>query len=143
VDSTWQYNNSQDTTTESYKYTGSLLTTKTTFFYSDGKPYVDTKEVFTYDGNGNCIKNVTNDSSGIVQTIETFTYTNKPYQLLENQTYFPIQAKNLPASLSLTDGSGSPMGSATIAYVFDSSGRVIKQTLTTDSGDIVIKSYVY
>lgn len=143
VDSTFQYNNTQDTTTEGYAYSGSQLKTKTTYMYSDGLPYVDTREVFTYDGNGNCVKDVTSDSSGVVQSIETFTYTNKSFQLLENPTYYPIQAKNLPASLALTDGQGNAMGSATFAYVFDGSGRVTKETQKADNGDYVIKTYVY
>ena len=86
-------------------------------------------------------------SSLIGPIISTFiyfyTYTDKLLQVTTNPIYYPLPSKNLPATLTVTDGAGNAIGTVTYTYVFDSSGRVTKETDTEDNGDYVVKIYGY
>lgn len=143
VDSTWQYNDTYDTTTEKFIYSGNVLISKITYDYSGGRPFVQTVNNYTYDNNGNLLKDVEGDGSGGINSVTTYTYTNKAFQLVTSPTYFPAQAKYLPATLSVTDGSGNPTGIVTFSYVFDSAGRVTQQTATGNDGSSDVKRYIY
>lgn len=138
VDSTFQVNNTHDSTTEKYIYNGTQLTSKITYDYSNGVPIVYDRENYTYDGNGNLIKTVQLDG-----TTTTYTYTDKPFQLTVNPSYQPIQAKNLPATETQTDSGGNTTATVTYSYQFDSQGRVTKETDALGGGNVVIKSYIY
>jgi hypothetical protein len=138
VDSTFQVNNTQDTTTEKYVYSGTQLTSRATYDYSDGRPVLNDREVYTYDGSGNLIKTVQLDG-----TTTTYTYTDKPFQLTVNPGYYPVQAKNLPATEKRTDGGGNLIATVTYSYEFDSQGRVVKETDALSGGFAVVKMYVY
>jgi len=143
VDSTWQYNDSHDTTTEKYVFNGNVLTSKITFDYSGGLPFVQTQDNYSYDNNGNLVKDVQGDGTGAINSVTTYTYTNKAFQLAITPTYFPAQAKYLPATMTITDGSGNPTATVTYSYVFDSAGRVKQETDAANNGSSVIKSYIY
>jgi YD repeat-containing protein len=143
VDSTFQYDNTQDTTTERYNYNGSQLTTLLTYDYSNGVSSISTRDTYTYDNNGNGIKDVQDDGFGTINTTTTFTYTNKPTQVTTNPTYLPVASKDLPATQVVTDGSGNVQANVTYAYVFDSAGRVIQVTSTDVSGIYSVKTYTY
>jgi hypothetical protein len=73
----------------------------------------------------------------------TFTYTTYPLNVRINPTYFPAGSKYLPATQKLTDGFGNSLGTITYSYVFDSSGRLSKETDSADNGDLVVKTYIY
>ena len=144
VDSTFQYDDTQDTTTEKYIYNGSQLMTLMTYDYSNKVSSLSTRDTYTYDNNGNGIKDVNDDGYGNINTITTFTYTNTPFQVTINPTYFPAAPKNLPATQTVTDGSGNVQANVTYTYVFDGAGRVIKQTETDNvSGYVGVKTYTY
>jgi hypothetical protein len=143
VDSTFQYDNTSDTTTEGYIYTGNQLTRETTYSYSNGVATIDTRDDYTYDNNGNGIKDVQTDGQGNVLTISTFTYTNKPLSVTISPIYFAPGSKYLPATQQQTDGTGNPIASVTYSYVFDSSGRLTKETDTINNGEVASKTYIY
>jgi hypothetical protein len=144
VDSTLQYDNTNDTTTEGYLYSGSQLTRKSTYSFSQSTgSQIYMQEDYTYDNNGNLLKDVLSDGYGNVSTISTYTYTAYHYNNLTGVIYLPVQAKNLPATETQTDGSGNPLASLTYTYVFDGSGRVTKETDAANNGQSVIKSYIY
>ncbi|HVU95318.1 MAG TPA: hypothetical protein VHE34_08845 [Puia sp.] len=143
VDSTWQYNNSHDTTTEKYIFNGNVLISKITYDYSGGLPFVFRRNDYTYDNNGNLVKDVEGDGSGGINSITTYTYTNKTFQLATTPIYWPAQAKYLPATMTVKDGSGNPTATVTYAYVFDNAGRVTQETDAVDNGSSVVKSYIY
>jgi len=144
VDSTLQYNNTNDTTTEKYFYNGKLLTKLITYDYStSGGAEIYSENDYTYDNNGNAIKEVDSDGNGDVNTISTFTYTDKPLNFSTSPSYLPVASKYLPATKSQTDGSGNPIATVTYSYVFDSQGRVTKETDSFDNGETVVRSYVY
>ena len=143
VDSTWQYNDSHDTTTEKYIFNGNVLTSMITYDYSGGRPFVQTQNSYTYDSNGNLVKDIEGDGAGGINSVKTYTYTNKAFQLATMPTYFPAQAKYLPATMTIRDGSGNLMATVTYSYVFDSAGRVTQETDAVDNGSSVTKSYTY
>ncbi|MBS1605762.1 MAG: hypothetical protein JST42_24090 [Bacteroidetes bacterium] len=138
VDSTFQVNNTQDTTTEKYIYSGTQLASRITYDYSGGRPVLYDRENYTYDGNGNLIKTVQLDG-----TTTTYTYTDKPFQLTVNPSYYPVQAKNLPATEKQTDGGGNVVATVAYTYEFDNQGRVVKETDALSGGFVVVKLYVY
>lgn len=143
VDSTFQYDNTNDTTTEGYVYSGKLLMRKSTYDYSASSgAQINTQDDYTYDNNGNPIKDIQSDGYGNVYTISTFTYTDKLLNYSIGPTYIP-QSKNLPATQAQTDGLGNPIANLTYTYVFDSSNRVVKETDALDNGESVVKTYVY
>jgi hypothetical protein len=143
VDSSLQYDFSGDTTTQKYVYNGSLLTRNITYDYSSTGSSISSQEDYTYDNNGNMIKDVTSDGHGGVQTISTFTYTTHPVNVTINPAYFPQASKYLPDTQKQTDGGGSLIATVTYVYVFDGSGRLTKETDTASDGEVVVKTYVY
>ena len=143
LDSTFQYNATNDSTTEKYVYNGKLLTRKTTYTYSKNGTTVDFRNDYTYDNNGNLIKDVETDGQGNINTTATYTYTTTPLNVSVNPVYYPIQSKYFPATQKQTDGTGTPIVTITYSYRFDTSGRVSKETETADAGEVAIKTYLY
>ena len=84
LDSTFQYNNTNDTTTEKYTYNGNLLTRQATYNYTSLGSSISGADDYTYDTNGNMIKDVNSDGLGNNNTIATFTYTDKPLNVRIN-----------------------------------------------------------
>ncbi len=143
VDSTLQIDNTNDTTTEGYTYSGGLLTRLMTYNYSYAGSTIYSEDDYTYDNNGNGIKDVNSDGYGNINTIYTFTYTTYALKVRIDPTYLPAPSKYLPATQQLTDGFGNSLGTITYSYVFDSSGRLSKETDSADNGDVVVKTYIY
>ena len=144
VDSTLQYNDTNDSTTEKYFYNGKLLTKLITYDYSKlAGAQIFSEDDYAYDNNNNLIKQVNSDGYGNINTISTITYTSKLFGFSINPIYLPVFSKNLPATQTQTDGSGNPIATVTYTYIFDSSGRVTQETDALDNGESVIKSYVY
>jgi hypothetical protein len=143
VDSTIQYNNTNDTTTEGYVYNGTTLTALLTYDYINNIASIDSRDDYTYDNNGNLLKDVQSDGYGNVSLVYAYTYTTDPITARIKPTYYPLQAKYLPATLTLTDGFGNPQGTITYTYVLDSSSRLTKETDAADNGDVSTKTYIY
>ncbi len=143
VDSTFQYDNTNDTTTEGYSYNGAHLVHLVTYTYSSSGSQVETVDDYTYDTNGNMVKDTQSDGNGNVNQITTYTYTNKLLTVTINPTYFAPASKYLPATGTATDGLGNVLATVTYAYTFDSSGRLTKDTDNVSSGAVLTKTYVY
>lgn len=143
VDSTFQFNNTSDTTTEGYSYSGKQLVHLVTYSYSSSGSEIETVDDYTYDNNGNMIKDTQTDGSGNINQISTLTYTTKPLTVSINPTYFAPASKYLPATEKVTDGSGNPLGTVSFSYTFDGSGRLAKETDTEDNGAVGTKTYIY
>lgn len=143
VGSTFQYDNTNDTTTKGYVYSGKLLMQKSTYDYSAlTGAEINTQDDYTYDNNGNPIKDIQSDGYGDVNTTSTFTHTDKLLNYSIGPTYIP-QSKNLPATQVQTDGSCNHIETVTYTYVFDSSNRLTKETDALDTGESVMETYVY
>lgn len=143
VDSTFQFDNTSDTTTEGYSYNGKQLVHLVTYSYSSSGSQVETIDDYTYDNSGNMVKDTQTDGSGNVNQISTLTYTTKPLTVSINPTYFAPASKYLPATEKVTDGVGNSLGSVSFAYTFDGSGRLTVETDTEDNGAVATKTYVY
>ena len=143
IDSTFQYNNVNDTTTQKFIYNEDLLTRQITYSYSLLIASISSQDDYTYDNNGNMTKDVNSDGFGNINTTATFTYTSHPLNVTINPTYYPQQSKYLPATQKVTDGGGNLIISITYAYTFDGSGRLTKETDTANDGEVATKIYVY
>jgi hypothetical protein len=141
LDSTFQYNNTEDTITEKYVYNSAQQLTKLYEYdyYSIAGPDLENTTTYTYDGAGNLIKS--EDTDDYVYTYEY--YTDKVY-LLPQVTPFagPNQKVNLAKKLTLTE-SGTVTASATYTYTFDNKDRVSTVRQDYSDGVVVIKTYVY
>jgi hypothetical protein len=143
VDSTFQFDNIGDTTTEGYIYTGNQLTRETIYSYSNGVATIDTRDDYTYDNSGNVIKDVQTDGQGNVNTIFTYTYTNKPMNVKISPIYYAPASKYLPATQQHSNGTGNPTASVIYSYVFDSSGRLTKETDLINNSEVDTKTFIY
>jgi hypothetical protein len=144
IDTTFQYDNTNDTTTEKYDYNGSLLTTLSSYIYSSAGTHLDTQDAFTYDNNGNLITDTQTDSLGNTNTMSTYTYTNQIRNVSTQPFYYPAQSKNLPATQVQTDGNGNILAAISYSYTLDSSSRVTQEVdKDTMTGYTYVKDYVY
>jgi hypothetical protein len=143
LDSTFQFNNTNDSSTEKYVYNGKLLVHKTTYSYSQMATTVEFTNGYTYDDNGNLIKDIETDGQGNINTISTYTYTTIPINITVNPVYFPPQSKYFPATLKETDGSGNIIANVTYSYLFDNFNRLSKETDMADNGEVAVKTYIY
>jgi len=137
VDSTFQYDDTQDTTTEKYFYNGSgqlVQLNEYDYTKADGS-VLNNVHTYEYDANGNQTKDT--DYNGV----QTFTYyTDLENTLSVGQTYFP-KGKYLIKTLTVDNG-GSPI-TVNYTYTFDSQKRLVTDNEVSSDGDIVIKTYTY
>ncbi|HEV2353183.1 MAG TPA: hypothetical protein VGR89_02985 [Puia sp.] len=143
VDSTFQFNSTNDTTTEGYTYSGGLLTRLTTYNYSSAGSSIYSIDDYSYDNNGNGITDVSSDGYGNINMTFSFTYTTHALKVRTSPGYLPVTSKYLPATQTITDGNGNPVGTITYTYAFDGSGRLTKETDSADNGDVFVKTYIY
>ncbi|KAA9039087.1 hypothetical protein FW778_09615 [Ginsengibacter hankyongi] len=136
IDSTFQYNDTSDSTTEKYIYNSAkqLITLKE-YDYSkaNGTQLFNTTN-YTYDSNGNP-QSETDDFS-----VTTYEYTTFVNNLVFMPTYLPV-AKNLVKTTTVTSGGSSSV--LNHSYTFDGSNRLSTEKITDDNGNILIKSYTY
>jgi hypothetical protein len=137
VDSTFQYNDTHDSTTEKYLFNGSnqLIILKIYVYSIATGSVLSNTENYEYDGYGNVIKITDNNS---VTTNDYYT------NLVNNIDIFNplfVAGKNLIKTTT------SDLGGTTViinhTYTFDSSNRLITDKAVADSGEILIKSYTY
>jgi hypothetical protein len=138
LDSTYQYNDTNDTTTEKYLYNpaGQLVELKSYIFsYTGAVPDVTTD--YVYDANGNMVKS-TDDQGEII----TYTYyTDLVYNFSMGKAFLP-QTKNFIKTSTFENG-GSPE-LTTHFYTFDGSNRLVKDSSSTpDLSLTAVKSYTY
>jgi YD repeat-containing protein len=137
VDSTFQYDNTSDTTTEKYIYDGNhLLTEVDNYDYFGSVSTLSNQTQYTYDNNGNAITQT--DYSGTT----SFTYySNLPYTLSVGQPYISVPKYFIKTTSS--NSSGSPV-TATHYYIFDSSNRLTQDSAYVSGVDaILVKTYTY
>jgi hypothetical protein len=136
VDSTFQYNTTNDTTTEKYHYNqaGQLLTMYE-YDYSTSGTTLSNTSTYSYDNNGNAIS-LTDDLS-----VTTYTYYSDLLNPLNlGSIYFPV-SKYLLKTTTNTSSGGTI--SATHVYGFDSSKRLTTDSAVVSTGDVIVKTYTY
>ena len=138
MDSTFQYNDTNDSTTEKYIYNSGqqLLQQKTYNFFSTGAQLSSTLN-YTYDNTGNVAS--TADDQG--QTITYTYYSDMANTLNLGKTLLP-QGKNLINTATLNDNGTTE--TTRHFYSFDSNNRLIKDSSSVAELDLIgIKSYTY
>ena len=144
-DSTFQYNDTNDTTTEKYFYnSNNQLITLNEYDYS--KNYgsdISNITSYSYDGNGNLVKTTDTDNQ-----VETFDYY--PDLIYAMPFTNPYLTQGLKASKKMNllkthtvTSNGSLVGSVTYTYTFDSDNRISTITQTADDGTIGVQTYTY
>jgi len=137
VDSTFQYNDTQDTSTEKYFYDPNhLVKTVNNYDYSGGVSSLSNQTQYTYDNNGNALTQ--SDNTGTT----SFTYyADLPYNLSMGLGF--VAGPKYFIKTTTSDASGSLI-TATHYYKFDSSNRLIQDSSYVSGVDaIAIKSYTY
>jgi hypothetical protein len=137
ADSTLQYNDTQDTTTEKYFYGANNLMLQANYYDYHSTGTILTKTTtYNYDANGN-VTTQTDNPGGTT----TFTYYTVLNTFSLGNSFIPGPI-NLIRSATLDNG-GTPV-TAMHTYSFDSNNRVIKDSITTSGTDlVVVKSYTY
>lgn len=136
VDSTFQYNDTNDTTTEKYIYNGAKqLVTFKEYDYSvlTGGVLANTTN-YKYDSNGNQISATDNYS------VTLFDYTALANTIVIGAPYFPVN-KYLVKTTTYSFGVSSIILSHT--YTFDGSNRLSTETITDGATYTFIKTYTY
>lgn len=140
IDSSFQYNNTEDTSAEKYVYNPAhqLIKLYEYDYYSTGSSLWNTT-TYTYDGAGNQVKS--EDTDGYVYSYEY--YTDK---LVLMPQLIPVmvanQKVNLIKKLTLTE-SGTVTGSANYTYTFDSKDRISTIRHDYNDNDVIIKTFTY
>lgn len=144
-DSTYQYNDTEDTTTEKYLYNSSaqLVTLKE---YDYSKIYgseINNSTNYTYDSNGNVAK--TTDTNNQVETFEYYpdlVYA-MPFTNPASPQGLTSQKKMSLVKTHTVTSNGYPVGSATNTYTFDSNNRISTITQTADDGTVAVQTFIY
>ncbi len=144
-DSTFQYNDTYDTTTEKYIYNSNnqLITLNEYIYGKNTGSELDNTTSYFYDSNGNVVK--TTDTDG---HIETFEYYPDLVYAMPFTNPFLTRSLMAPKKMNLlkthtVTSNGYPVGSATSTYTFDSNSRISTITQTTDDGTVVVQTFTY
>lgn len=137
IDSTFQYNNTGDSSTEKYFYNaGKQLVKEKEYDYSKASgARLSNTHNYSYDNNGNPILDV-DDNTSIAYTY----YSDLKNTLSLGQLYFP-QPLNLAKTTTFTSG-GSAI-TKNQSYTFDGSNRLASEKDVLQTGDVVVKTYTY
>jgi len=135
IDSTYQYNDEEDTTSEKYLYNANNQLTTVKEFYNS---VVDNVTTYTYDNNGNVVKTTDSDNQ-----VETFDYY--PDLVYAMPFTNPLQSTT-PAHLIKNHkitSNGYVVANIVSTYTFDSKNRISTITQTLDDGSIAIQTFTY
>ena len=135
IDSTYQYNDEEDTTSEKYLYNANNQLTTVKEFYNS---VVDNVTTYTYDNNGNVVKTTDTDNQ-----VETFDYY--PDLVFAMPFTNPLQSTT-PAHLIKNHkitSNGSVVANILSTYTFDSKNRISTITQTLDDGSFATQTFTY
>jgi hypothetical protein len=144
VDSSFQYNDTQDTSSAKFIYNQANLLTEARYYENDaaGKSILITVENYTYDAIGNRLTTVIRSAGNNIISTTTYTYNN----ILNNTWLVPANLppsnKNLPLTQVETNALNVETSRLTYEYTFDAQSRVIAIKLSS-SGIIVWKYFSY
>jgi hypothetical protein len=138
VDSTFQFNDTGDSTTEKFIYDANhlLVQQKEYNYFTAGSVLINSTS-YTYDNFGNPVQSV--DAQG--NTTAFTYYSDLRYTLSIGQPYIPVSANFVKTQ---TVNSLGTTVTVTHYYSFDNNDRLIKDSASTTGVDLVqIRSYTY
>ena len=133
MDSTFQYNDEGDTTTEKYVYNpANLLVKLNRYVYSDGISVPDETVNYTYDNNNNLLSEIGN------YTHIEYEYNGSTPGIMNLFPLFYSSSQKMPSRV--IDHSGF---TADHTYTVDSKNRVVSDVAVLSTGDVITKTYTY
>jgi hypothetical protein len=135
MDSTFQFNDEGDTTTEKYVYADNLLVKLKRYIYSESGPVLDEVSNYSYDQD----KNLISETDGF--TTITYEYDGVVVTPVELFPVFFSPSFRLPSRE--THSSGGEEVTVDHTYSFDDKQRLISDRAVISTGDEVTKSFTY
>jgi hypothetical protein len=135
VDSTYQYNDEKDTSSEKYIYNANKQLSTVKEFY---KSVVDNVTTYSYDAEGNVVKTTDTDKQ-----VETFDYY--PDLVFAMPFINPLQSTT-PAHLVKNHeitSNGYLVANIVSTYTFDSKNRISTITQSLDDGSVATQTFTY
>ena len=141
VDSTFQYNDTEDYTTEKYFYNSNnqLIKIRSNDYSGTGPSSGPAYTLLTYNSNGD-VEKIENDD-GSTETFEYYTDLKGPLPVIMPYLSTPEQI-NLIKKHNIYYGS-SLESTSDVTYTFDSKSRITSVIETYDTGEIITKSFTY
>lgn len=139
-DSTFQYNDTGDTSTEKTVYNVKNQAIKLYEYDYSTITGSDLWNIttYTYDADGNLVKSEDTDTN-----IDTYEYyPDMVYVLPVITPYAQPKKLNLVKKRTLTSN-GFLVGSATFTYTFDSKNRISTEKAVISDGSVILKTYTY
>jgi hypothetical protein len=143
IDSTFQYNDTEDSSTEKYTYDANnqLIKLKEYDYSKTTGSSLYNTTTYTYDANGNLIKTL--DTDGEMHTYEYYTDLSYSLPLITGPLNTSATKKmNLVKKLTVSH-SGVVDDSAQYTYTFDDKNRISTEKAEISDGSIVTKTYTY
>lgn len=142
VDSTFQYNDTNDTTGEKYIYNGTnQVTTMKEYDYGNAASTLTNTISYTYNTDGDLLT-----SSGTDSNIDNYEYY-KDSSYVSPLIIGPLNSnssKKFHLVKKYTSiSNNSVVGSAMYTYTFDASNRISTEKQSYNDGHIVLKTYTY
>lgn len=137
VDSSFQYNDTNDTMTEKYLYNSvkQLIQLEEYDYSTQTGAVLSNSHYYIYDNNGNMLKDST------ANAIITYEYYDDLLDNLLMGTSYSRPNKNLVKTTTYTEGGIAVTINHT--YTFDNYNRQTSEKAVASNGDVVIKSYIY
>lgn len=139
IDSTFQYDDSMDSTSEKYIYNSINQLIKIEEYDVDNGPELSNTTTYTYDADGNVAK--ASDSNGKIETFDYYPGLLNVMPLTSPYMLFSGKA-NLVKTDAITSN-GSPVATIISTYTFDSYNRISMITQTATDGSSVVKAFTY
>ncbi len=142
LDSTYQYNDTQDTTAEKYFYNANnQVTTMNEYQFTNGKGELINIIKYAYNTDGDMI-----NASGSDLTTETYTYNTDAAYVTPLVTGIlninSFKKMHLPKTYTLTSN-GIIITTLNFTYIFDAKNRITFDKATAIDGSNLTKAYTY
>lgn len=142
LDSTFEYNDTKDTTTEKYFYNANnqLIKTNEYVYSATTGPSLTNTITYSYDADGNMVQSTGTDA--ITDLYEYYNDLFFTYPLIGPSDGSLLQKHHLIKTHSRVS-SGYPAGSASFTYTFDDHNRMSTEKSISDDSTVVLKTYTY
>ena len=136
IDSAFQYNDTQDTSSDKYVYNSANQLIKDIFYdIEDGVATIDDETDYTWNSDGNISQSTDGSATN------SYEYYTDKLNNINLFVGFSATSKNLVKTT--TGDLGGQQDTFTHIYTFDSQNRVLSETASDNIGNTVMKTYTY